>query len=44
MTELEVFKKRVEGHTVEGTPRTVEVPSCFGLLSAVVIVHKLVEN
>ena len=43
MTELEMFKKRIELETVEAAPGTVKILSRLCLLSAVVVVQKLIH-
>lgn len=44
MTQLEMFEERVEGHTVERAPWTVEVSPSLSLLSAVIVVNKLIKH
>lgn len=41
--EFEVFEKAVEFAAVQGTPGTVEIISCLGLLPSVVVVQELSE-
>lgn len=44
MTKLEMFEKSIQGNTIEGAPRTVQILTRLRLLSAVVIVQELVHN
>ena len=43
MTELEMFEEGVEGETVEWTPWTSEIFTCFSLLTSIIIVQKLIN-
>ena len=43
MTKFEMLEEAIEGHTIEATPRTVDILSCLRLLTTVIVVEKLID-